>query len=112
MSRKHEHCIPVFHVSSAFSGKGKKSTWQAWYEEVNETFMFLAGHPFEHLRYDSIHFCRIERFTKPVSPLSLVNEAMFCQKNRAMDLAVNSYKGNCKINVDNPKKFFYLFTPF
>ncbi len=58
-------------------------------EEVTETFVFLAGHPFEHLRYDSIHFCRIERFMKPVSPLSLVNEAiwedLFCQKNHAMD---------------------------
>ncbi len=48
----------------------------------------IAGHPFEHLRYDSIHLCKIERFTKPVSPLSLVNEAredLFCQKNSAMD---------------------------
>ncbi len=88
VSLKHEHCIPVFHASSAFRGKGKKSTWQAWYEEVTETSVFSAGHSFEHLRYDSIHFCRIERFIKPVSPLSFVNEAredLFCQKNHAMD---------------------------
>ncbi len=88
VSRKHEHCVPVFHASSAFRGKGKKSTWQAWYEEVTEIFVFLAGHSFEHLRYDSIHFCRIERFIKPVSPLSLVNKAredLFCFPGWNMD---------------------------
>ena len=92
--------LPVFHAltgcdtTSAFRGKGKKSSWKAWksFEEVTETFVFLAGHPFEHLDYDSMHFHRIERFTvilyDKTSPLSLVNEAredLFCQKNRAMD---------------------------
>ena len=45
--------LPVFHTltgcdtTSAFRGKGKKSAWQAWqaYEEVTETFRYLADHP-------------------------------------------------------------------
>ena len=68
--------------------EGRARNLHGKHEEVTETFVFLAGHPFEHIHYASIHFCRIERFTKSVSPLSLVNEAredLFCQKNRAMD---------------------------
>ncbi len=30
--------------------------------------------------------------TKPVSPLNLVNEILFCQKNRAMDINKKCYK--------------------
>ena len=70
----------------------KKFSWQAWqsYEEVTETFVFLAGHPFEHLRYDSIHFCRIEKFTvilydKTSESPKFGERDLFCQKNRAMD---------------------------
>ena len=46
---------PVFHAfsgcdtTSAFNGKDKKSVWQAWqaFEDVTETFVYLAGHPFQ-----------------------------------------------------------------
>ena len=92
--------LPVFHAlsgcdtTSAFRGKGKKSVWQAWqaYDEVTETFCFLAAHPFEHLNVDSDHFQRIERLIvvlyDKTSPLCLVNEAreeLFCRKNRSID---------------------------
>ncbi len=63
-----------------------KHAWQS-YEEVTE---FLAGHPFEHLRYDSIHFCRIEKFTvilydKTSESPKFGERDLFCQKNHAMD---------------------------
>ena len=92
--------LPVFHAwsgcdtTSAFRGRGKKSAWQAWkaYEEVTQTFTFLAAHPFEHLHTDSDHFQKIERLTvvlyDKTSSLSSVNEAreeLFCRKNRSID---------------------------
>ncbi len=92
--------LPVFHAltgcdtTSAFRGRGKKSAWQAWqaYEEVTQTFTFLAAHPFELLHAESDHFQRIERFTvvlyDKTSPLSSANEAreeLFCRKNRSID---------------------------
>ncbi len=42
-------------TTSAFRGRGKKSAWQAWqaYEEVTQTFTFLAAHPFELLHAES-----------------------------------------------------------
>ena len=48
---------------SAFKGKGKRSAWQAWqaYEDITDTFVYLASHPFEHLDEGSNHFLRIER---------------------------------------------------
>ena len=92
--------LPVFHAltgcdtTSAFRGKGKKSAWQAWraYEEVTETFQYLADHPFEHLNAESVHFRNIERLIvmlyDKTSPLSSVNETrkeLFCHKNRSLD---------------------------
>lgn len=85
--------LPVFHsvtgcdTVSAFKGKGKKSAWQAWqaYEQVTDTFVYLANHPFEHLYTDSDHFKKIERLAilyDRTSHLSCVNEAreeIFCQ---------------------------------
>ena len=49
--------MPVFHAMtgcdtvSAFKGKGKISAWQAWqaYEDITDTLVYLANHPFEHL---------------------------------------------------------------
>ena len=49
--------LPVFHALtgcdtvSAFRGKDKTSTWQAWqaYEDITNTFVYLANHPFQHL---------------------------------------------------------------
>jgi hypothetical protein len=74
--------LPVFHAysgsdtTSAFNGKGKKSAWQAWqaYDEVTETFVYLAEHPFQQLNLDSGPFQRLERLTvilyDKTSPLS------------------------------------------
>jgi len=91
--------LPVFHALtgcdtiSAFRGKDKKLAWQAWqaYEDVTETFQYLASHPFEYLNIDSIYFQKIERFTvilyDKTSPLSSVNEArkdLFCRKSWSM----------------------------
>ena len=69
LGKERTQALPIFHAltgcdtTSAFRGKGKKSAWQAWqaYDEVTETFEFLATHPFEHLDSDSEHFQRIER---------------------------------------------------
>ena len=92
--------LPVFHAltgcdtTSSFRGKGKKSAWQAWqaYEEITETFQYLATHPFVHLNTDCGHFQKIERMIvilyDKTSLLSSVNEArkeLFCHKNRSMD---------------------------
>ena len=91
---------PVFHAwsgcdtTSAFRGKGKKTAWRAWkaFQEVTQTFTFLAANPFQHLDSNSDHFQKIERLTvvlyDKTSPLSLVNEAreeLFCRKNRNVD---------------------------
>ena len=92
--------LRVFHsfsgcdTISSFNGKGKKSVWQAWqaYDDVTETFVYLAGHPFQLLDADDHHFLKLERLTvilyDKTSPLSSVNEArmeLFCHKNREMD---------------------------
>ena len=61
--------LPVFHAltgcdtTSTFRGKSKKLAWQAWqaYDDVTETFQYLASHSFEYLNIDSIHFQKIER---------------------------------------------------
>ena len=92
--------LPVFHAfsgcdtTSAFNGKGKKLVWQAWqaFEDVTETFVYLADHPFQLLDAEDGNFLKIERMTvilyDKTSPLSSVNETrreLFCHKNRAMD---------------------------
>ena len=91
--------LPVFHAlsgcntNSAFRGRDKKSAWQAWqaFEEVTETFVYLALHSFENLNEDSTHFATIERLVvvlyNRTSPLSLVNdirEKLFCE-NRSIE---------------------------
>ena len=92
--------LPVFHAfsgcdtTSAFNGKGKRSFWQAWqvYEDITETFVYLASHPFQLLDIDDNHFQKLEKLTvilhDKTSPLSSVNETrweLFCHNNRAMD---------------------------
>ena len=92
--------LPVFHAltgcdaTSAFRGKGKKYTWQAWqtFQEVTYTFVYLSSYPFEDLNVESSHFTAIERFVVLIydrtSPLSLVNdvrEELFRKRNRSMD---------------------------
>jgi hypothetical protein len=101
LGKPRSRALPVFHAfsgcdtTSAFQGKGKKSAWQAWqaYKDITETFVHLAGHPFELLSTSSDHFKKIERLTvilyDRTSALSSVNEArqeLFCQKNRSMDI--------------------------
>ena len=91
--------LPVFHAfsgcdtTSAFNGKGKKSAWQAWQvdEDVTNTFVHLATHPFQLLDLEDEPFQKLERLTvilyDKTSPLSCVNETrreLFCQKNRAI----------------------------
>jgi hypothetical protein len=92
--------LPVFHAYtgcdtvSAFNGKGKKSTWQAWSAcpEVTDTFVYLAGNPFTELDSDSVHFRRLERYTVILydkkSPLNSINDvrmSLFCHKNTTME---------------------------
>ena len=62
------------------------------FQEVTQTFNFLAANPFQHLECNSGHFQKIERLTvvlyDKTSSLSLVNEAreeLFCRKNRNVD---------------------------
>ena len=96
-SQNHEHCLYCMHfqvATSAFNGKGKKSVWQALhvYEDITETFVYLASHPFQLLDVDDDHFKKIERLTVIVydktSPLRSINDTrreLFCHKNRTMD---------------------------
>ena len=57
LGTKRSQALPMLHAisgcdtTSAFWGKGKKSFWQAWmaFEEVTDTFVYLASHPFEPL---------------------------------------------------------------
>ena len=58
---------------------------------MTETFVHLAGHPFQLLNAEDGNFLKIERMTvilyDKTSPLSSVNETrreLFCHKNRAM----------------------------
>ena len=87
------HAFSGCDTTSAFNGKRKKSVWQAWqaFEDVTETFVYLAGHPFQLLDAEDGNFLKIERMTvilyDKTSPLSSVNETrreLFCHKNRAM----------------------------
>ena len=78
----------------AFRGKGKKSVWQAWhaYQDVTETFVHIAEHPFLQLDTDSNNFQLLERLIVVLydksSPLTSVNEIrqdLLCQRNISMD---------------------------
>ena len=92
--------LPLFHsftgcdTTSAFFGKGKKTSWQAWksYPDVTEAFMYMVDHPFTAVEITSPHFRTIERFTISMynknSANHLVNEErrdLFCKKNKSMD---------------------------
>lgn len=92
--------LPVFHAfsgcdqTSAFCFKGKKSAWQAWtaWQDLTETLVYLACHPFEQLYLDSIHFQRLERFTvimyDKTSPSNSINETrmdLFCHRSCVME---------------------------
>ena len=88
------HAFSCFDTTSAFNGKGKKSVWQPWhvYEDITETFVYLASHPFQLLDVDYDHFKKIERFTvilyDKTSLLRFINDTkreLLCHKNRAMD---------------------------
>ena len=72
------HALTGCNSTSAYRGK-RQEICMAAYDEVTNTFMFLASHPFEHLHEDSIHFHNIERFAvilyDKTSSLSSVNEA-------------------------------------
>ena len=59
------NALTGYDTVSAFRRKGKKSTWQAWqaYEDITNTFVYLANHPFKHLYAGSDHFKKIERLT-------------------------------------------------
>ena len=79
---------------SAFRGKGKKSTWQAWqaYEDITNTFVYLANHPFQHLYAGSDHFKKLERLmvimydrTSHLSGVNGAREEIFCQRNHSME---------------------------
>ncbi|KAG5872476.1 hypothetical protein JTB14_025661 [Gonioctena quinquepunctata] len=90
--------LPVFHsfsgcdTTSAF--KSKKSIWEAWqaFQDVTDTFVYLATHPFQLLIADPEHFKKLERLTAvlydkttPFSSINQIKKGLFCQKNRAMD---------------------------
>ena len=92
--------LPVFHAftvcdtTSSFSGKGKKSAWNAWQacDEVTETFIHLACNPFEDFNVDSHHFQMLERLTvlmydKTSQHISVneVRRESFCLKSPSMD---------------------------
>ncbi|KAG5862867.1 hypothetical protein JTB14_035651 [Gonioctena quinquepunctata] len=92
--------LPVFHLfsvcdtTSAFKGKSKKSIWEAWqsFQDVTDTFVYLATHPFQLLKADSEHFKKLERLTTvqydkttPFSSINQIRKELFYQKNRAMD---------------------------
>ena len=77
-----------------FVGKGKKSFWQAWmaFEEVTDTFVYLASHPFEPLDSNCENFCKIERlivlvYDKTSTSLSInqTRRELFCLKNITME---------------------------
>ena len=71
IGEQNARALPVFHAwsgcdtTSAFRGKGKKTAWRSWkaFQEVTQTFNFLAANPFQHLECNSGHFQKIERLT-------------------------------------------------
>ena len=88
------HAYSGCDTTSAFSGKGKKSTWRAWqaYDDATEIFVSLAKHPFQQLDVDCQQFQKLERLTVKVydksSPLCSINQVrkeLFCHGNRAME---------------------------
>ena len=100
LGTKRSQALPMLHVisgcdtTSAFWGKGKKSFWQAWmaFEEVTDTFVYLALHPFEPLDSNRENFRKIERLIVLVYDRTntslLINQTrreLFCLKNVTME---------------------------
>ena len=100
LGTKRSQALPMLHTisgcdtTSAFWGKGKKSFWQAWmaFEEVTDTFVYLASHPFEPLDSNCENFCKIERlivlvYDKTSTSLSInqTRRELFCLKNVTME---------------------------
>ena len=100
LGQSRSEALPVFHAItgcdqiSGFNGKGKKSTWKAWniFEEITNTFMYIARHPFELLHKDSPQFQSLERFIvimyDSTSPLTSINEVrmeLFCHRSCSME---------------------------
>ena len=88
------HAYSGCDTTSAFSAKGKKSTWGAWqaYDDATVIFVSLAKHPFQQLDVDCQQFQKLERLTVIVydksSPLCSINQVrkeLFCHGNRAME---------------------------
>jgi hypothetical protein len=94
-------CLPVFHAftgcdtTSAFRGKGKKSSWLKWqqFDYVTTAFAYIAQNEFCLLEKDTDCFRILEKFTAQLydsnSDVFKVNElrkVLFCQKNRAVEL--------------------------
>ncbi|KAG5863643.1 hypothetical protein JTB14_032329 [Gonioctena quinquepunctata] len=92
--------LPVFHsffgcdTTSASKGKSKKSIWGAWqaFQDVTDTFLYSATHPFQLLKAESEHFKKLERLTAvlydkttPFSSTNQIRKELFCQKNQAME---------------------------
>ena len=100
LGTKRSQALPMLHAISgsdttpAFWGKGKKSFWQAWmaFEEVTDTFVYLASHPFELLDSNCENFRKIERlivlvYDKTSTSLSIsqTRRELFCLKNVTME---------------------------
>ena len=100
LGTKRSQALPMLHLisgcdtTSAFLGKGKKSFWQAWmaFEEVTDTFVYLASHPFEPLDSNCENFRKIERlivlvYDKTSTSLSInqTRRELFCLKNVTME---------------------------
>lgn len=92
--------LPFFHAftgcdtTSQFSGRGKKSSWEAWksYSTAAEAFQFVAEHPFQALTESSTVFETLERFTcilyDKSTAFSKVNELrqdLFSKKAKLME---------------------------
>ena len=100
LGTKRSQALPMLHsisgcdTTSAFWGKGKKSFWQAWmaFEEVTDTFVYLASHPFEPLGSNCENFRKVERliilvYDKTSTSLSInqTRREQFCLKNVTME---------------------------
>ena len=100
LGTKRPQAIPMLHLisgsdtTSAFWGKEKKSFWQAWmaFEEVTDTFVYLASHPFEPLDSNCENFRKIERlivlvYDKTNTSLSInqTRRELFCLRNVTME---------------------------
>ena len=92
--------LPVFHsftgcdTTSAFFGRGKKSSWEIWncYPDVTRAFTNIAVHPYTEIQIDDENFNLLERFTVLLYDKSIeverVNEArkeLFCHKGKTME---------------------------